>query len=379
MHVVIAPDAFKGTITAVDAATALKAGWDAQSPNDDVRCKPLADGGAGTLQVLFDAANSQADEASKQTDGAEPPKRPYFEDAEVTGPGGDPVPCRWLVLPDGTAAVEVNQTSGLPLLSRPDPLGAHTIGLGQLICYALDAGARSIMVGLGGSASTDGGTGALAALGARFLDAAGDLLPPGGGSLRDLASVDVSKLRKLPDGGVTCLVDVTAPLLGPRGAAAVYGPQKGADGGQTAQLAAGLARLAEKLGGQPKAPGAGSAGGTAYGLAACWGAVITPGAPYLSQRAGLESELADADLVITGEGCYDATSLTGKVTGAVIAAARAAGVPAVLVCGEVSAPVPVATVTLASLAGGTERAMTDPARWLRRAGQVLARTHMRLP
>src|SRR5581483_5124959 len=182
-------------------------------------------------------------------------------------------------------------------MRRLDPLGAHTLGLGQTIGHALDAGAREVVITLGGSASTDGGTGALAALGARFLDAAGHPLPPGGGALTRLAAADLTRLRPPPAGGVTCLSDVTAPLLGGHGAAAAYGPQKGADAGQIAQLESGLARLAAALGGDPAAAGGGAAGGTGYGLAAGWQAVITPGAPRLCELAGLDRALATADLV----------------------------------------------------------------------------------
>ena len=188
-----------------------------------------------------------------------------------------------------------------------------------------------------------GGPGHWAALGARFLDAAGEPLPAGGGALADLAVADLSGLRAPPGSGVSCLTDVTAPLLGTRGAAAVFGPQKGADEGQIARLEAGLARLAEVLGGDPSAPGAGAAGGTGYGLAAVWGAVLTPGAAELGRLAGLDRALADADLVITGEGRFDETSLTGKTCGTVIAAAAAAGVPVAVVAGQASAGVAVLT------------------------------------
>jgi glycerate 2-kinase len=164
-----------------------------------------------------------------------------------------------------------------------------------------------VTIALGGSASTDGGTGALAALGARFLDRDGRPLPAGGGPLRDLATVDLTGLRPPPARGVSCLSDVRAPLLGPAGAAAVFGPQKGASPAQAALLDEGLARLAGLLGGDPAAPGAGAAGGTGYGLAAGWGALITPGAPALGRLAGLDRALAGAGLVITGEGCYDGT------------------------------------------------------------------------
>jgi glycerate 2-kinase len=358
VRVVIAPDAFKGTASAAVAASALAQGWLSERPADPVARLPLADGGEGTLDVLAAAVT-----------GAR------WQQTRVTGPGGEPVDCRWLELPGGTAAVELARSSGLPLLARPEPMRAHTVGLGEVIGRALDHGAGRILIGLGGSASTDGGTGALAALGARFLDAAGRDLPPGGGALADLAAIDTSRLRPPPAAGVTCLSDVTAPLLGRRGAAAVFGPQKGADPGQVARLEAGLARLAALLGGEPGAPGAGAAGGTGYGLAAAWGAVLTPGAPELSRLAGLDRAIADADLVITGEGRYDPTSLTGKATGTVIAAAAAAGVPVALVAGQLSGspPAAAAIVTLAALAGGPGPALADPGHWLRRAGAELAR------
>jgi glycerate kinase len=355
--VLIAPDSFKGSISAAAAAAALASGWLAVRPGDQVTALPLADGGEGTLDVL-----------AATVPGAR------WRRAQVTGPGGGPVQCRWLQLPGGTAVVELARASGLPLLDRPDPLGAHTIGLGEVLARALDRGATRILAGLGGSASTDGGTGALTALGARFLDAAGRPLPPGGGALAALAGVDLRGLRPPPAGGVTCLADVTAPLLGPDGAAAVFGPQKGADAAQIALLEAGLARLAEVLGGDPAAPGAGAAGGTGYGLAAAWGAVFAPGAAELARLAGLDRALAGTDLVITGEGRFDPTSLTGKTCGTVLAAAAAAGVPVALVAGQISGAVPdgVETVALATLAGGTAAALASPRRWLRAAARHLA-------
>jgi glycerate 2-kinase len=358
MRVVIAPDSFKGSIGAAGAAAALADGWCAVRPGDELICLPLADGGEGTLDVLAAAVS-----------GAR------WRDAPVTGPAGQLVDCAWLDLPGGTAAVELARASGLPLLPAPDPLGAQTTGLGEVIGYALDAGARQVLVALGGSASTDGGTGALAALGARFLDSAGDPLPPGGGALAGLAAVDLAGLRPPPPGGVRCLTDVRAPLLGPAGAAAVFGPQKGADPAQVAQLGAGLARLAGCLGGDPAAPGAGAAGGTGYGLATAWGALLTPGAPELGQLAGLDRALAGAGLVITGEGRYDRTSGAGKVAGTVFAAAAAAGVPAALVAGQIADGPSLArpaAVALADLAGGPAPALADPARWLRLAGRRLA-------
>jgi glycerate 2-kinase len=379
VRVLIAPDSFKGSLRAREVAAALAEGWLGVRPGDAVTELPLADGGEGTLDVL-----------AATVAGAR------WHRARVTGPGGDPVVARWLELPGsgsevvgapgvGIAVVELARASGLPLLARPDPMNAQTTGLGELLGRALDAGAGRILVGLGGSASTDGGTGALSALGARFVDAGGRPLLAGGGALADLAAVDLTGLRGAPGGGVVCLTDVTAPLLGPRGAAAVFGPQKGADGAQVARLEAGLARLAEMLGGEPDAPGAGAAGGTGYGLAAGWGAVLAPGAAELARLAGLDRALAGADLVITGEGRFDETSLTGKTCGTVIAAAAKAGVPVALAAGQLSGalvgegpalpgglPAPWAVVALTDLAGGAVAAMAAARRWLREAGRWLA-------
>jgi glycerate kinase len=358
VRVVIAPDSFKGSIGASAAAAALASGWRSVRPGDEVVCVPLADGGEGTLDVLAAAVS-----------GAR------WHQERVTGPAGQPVDCAWLELPGGVAAVELARASGLPLLARPDPLGAQTTGLGEVIGRALDTGARQVTIALGGSASTDGGTGALAALGARFLDAAGAPLPPGGGALRDLAAVDLAGLRPPPEGGVTCLSDVRAPLLGPAGAAAVFGPQKGAGPAEVTLLEEGLARLAGCLGGDPAAPGAGAAGGTGYGFATAWGALIGPGAELLGRLAGLDQALAGAGLVVTGEGCYDETSGTGKVAGTVFAAGAAAGVPTALVAGQVAAGPPAAVtwaLGLADLAGGAGPALADPGHWLRLAGQELA-------
>ena len=372
MLIVVAPDSFKGSIGAADAAAALAEGWRSVRPGDDLGCVPLADGGEGTLEVLAAAVLASTGLATTGTAAR-------WHRLRVTGPGGGGrVASCWLEIPDATACVELARSSGLPLMASLDPLGAQTTGTGELIAAALDAGARRIVIALGGSASTDGGTGALAALGARFADALGRTLAAGGGALAGLASADLTGLRPRPPGGVVCLTDVRAPLLGPRGAAAVFGPQKGADAAQVAVLEEGLARLARVLGGDPAAPGAGAAGGTGYGFAAAWGAEIRPGAAELTRLVGLDRELAGADLVITGEGRYDDTSREGKVVGTVLAAAARASVPAALVAGTIAAdPAGFATsVALAALACGTAAAMEHPRRWLRAAGQALARDVM---
>jgi len=360
LRVVIAPDSFKGTLDATAAADALATGWRRVRPDDEVLTLPLADGGEGTLEAL----------------GHDLPAA-CWRTAAVTGPDGRPVDAAWLLLPDGTAVVEMARAAGLPLMQQRDPLGATTRGLGQLLAAVVtDPAVHRVMLTLGGSATTDGGTGALAALGARFLDADGAELPPGGAALARLARVDLTGLTPPPPGGVQCLVDVTAPLLGPLGAAGQFGPQKGASPPQVAELDAALARLADLLGGDREAPGAGAAGGTAYGFAVCWGAEFVSGARAVAAAAGLDDALRGAALVVTGEGQFDAQSLRGKVVGDLVERAGAAGVPVTVVAGRVDATgeLPVArAVSLTDLAGSVAGAMAEPARWLVEAGVQLAR------
>jgi len=366
LKVVLAPDSLKGTLTATAAADALAEGWQRRRPDDELVTLPLADGGEGTLEAL----GHDLPDASWRTE-------------TVGGPDGRPVLARWLLLPDGTAVVEMAQAAGLPLLDRPDPLHATTRGLGELLAAVVaDPEVQQVMLTLGGSATTDGGTGALAALGARFLDADGAELPPGGGALARLATVDLSGLTPPPPGGVRCLVDVTAPLLGPLGAAGQFGPQKGATPEQVAELDAALAHLADLLGGDREAVGAGAAGGTAYGFAVAWGAQFVSGATAVADAAGLDDALRGAALVITGEGQFDAQSLRGKVVGSLVERARHAGAPVAVVAGRVDAEddLPVArAVSLTDLAGSPEASMADPARWLTAAGELLAEEWSRSP
>ena len=370
MRVVIAPDSFKGTVTAAEAAEALAEGWRRIRPQDTLRLLPLADGGEGTLAAVLRAG----------------PGASIHSVPGCTGPDGRPVTGCFALLPDGTAVVELATASGLPLLTVPDPLGATTRGTGETIAAALDHGAERLVIGVGGSASTDGGTGLLRALGLEFYDPDGRPLPDGGGALAGVAGVDRTRLRSEPPGGVRVLTDVVNPLLGPAGAAAVYGPQKGADAEQIAVLEQGLARLAGLLGGDPSAPGAGAAGGTAYGLCAGWGAQVVPGAAAVAELLGLGAELASADLVISGEGCYDATSLQGKVVGEVARQAGAAGAPLAVVAGIASSDVAQGAspgvpavldvlLTLSQLAGSPERARSEATHWLREAGAGLAARH----
>jgi glycerate kinase len=227
-RVVIAPDSFKGSASAADAAHALAAGWKRVRPADEVVLRPMADGGEGTLDAF----------ASAVPGARRMPVR-------VRGPLSAPIDTHWVLLPDGAGVVELAATSGLTLLGGLAPLHAHTAGFGDAIVDALDAGVSRLLLGLGGSSSTDGGVGALTALGGRFTDTAGRPVPLGGGGLRMLQRIDLSHLRPLPSGGVTVLGDVTNPLLGACGAAAIFGPQKGADASTIEILEENLARLVE--------------------------------------------------------------------------------------------------------------------------------------
>lgn len=365
--VVVALDSFKGTIAAADAAAALRDGWRSVRPDDEVRLLPMADGGEGTLDAFAAAVP-----------GAR--RMPVV----VDGPDGARVEASWLLLPPtgrdphGTAVVELAGTSGIELLGTPPrlrALDAHTRGFGQAIAAALAHGVSRLVLGIGSSASTDGGTGMLTALGAGFLDAAARPIPPGGRGLAAVSTADLSGLPRLPEGGVDVLTDVTNPLLGPRGAAAVFGPQKGASPDDVGALDAGLARLAGLVAVDPATPGAGAAGGTGFGLLA-WGAKLVPGAAAVAELIGLPDAVAAASLVVTGEGSYDGQSAAGKVPDLVERISAAAGVPLALVAGRIAPDVPLdgfaASVSLTDLAGSSDAAMRDPRRWLVAAGAALA-------
>ena len=326
LSILIAPDSFKGSLTAREAAEAMAAGWRSERPGDWITLIPQADGGEGTLDAI-----------EAVVPGAVRHRVPV-----VTGPDGRPVGASWLVLPGAIAVVELAESSGLPLMQTPDPLGATTRGLGEVIAAALDAGAQSLLIGLGGSASTDGGLGALEAL----------------------------RQHRPPPGGVTLLTDVTAPLLGPMGAAAVFAPQKGATPKQVELLEIRLARLAVELGGDPDAPGAGAAGGTAFGFASAWGATISSGADYLARLTGVDDALASADVLVTGEGRFDDQSLGGKVVGRLLA--KFSGFT-VVIAGQLAIAAPGHGYSLTELAGSSRAAIEDPAHWARIAGSTAAR------
>jgi glycerate kinase len=355
-RIVIAPDSFKGSLDAAPVADAIAAGWRSVRPDDELVLLPQADGGEGTLDAVASAV----------------PRARVRDAGPVTGPDGRPVEGHWLSLPDGTAVIELAQSSGLPLMAAPAPLGATTRGLGEVITRALDDAPPRMVIGLGGSASTDGGAGALAALGLGLLDAGGAAIPDGGGALARLARVDRGGLRPPPAGGVRLLGDVTAPLLGARGAAAVFGPQKGANPEEVAALDAALARFAQLLGGDPEQAGAGAAGGTGYGFAAAWGAVLEPGSAAIAELTGLTSAAAEADVLLTGEGRFDATSRTGKVVGNALELVAGTATRAGVIAGRVDADPGCWSAALVELAGSPDASLREPARWLARAGAAAA-------
>jgi len=322
----------------------------------------MADGGEGTLEA-FETAVAGAKRMP----------------VTVAGPDDRPVDTFWLLLPPtdaaphGTGVVELANTSGITLLDPLRPTTAHTLGFGQAIAAALDHEVSALLLGIGGSASTDGGAGALTALGARLVDDGGRAIPSGNAGLAVLASVDLGALRQLPIGGARILSDVTNPLLGELGAAAVFGPQKGADTARVGELEANLARLARLLPADPAAQGAGAAGGAGFGLLA-WGAVMAPGSAAVGDALGLPSALAGVDVVVTGEGRFDEQSAAGKVPAYVAGLAAASGARAALVAGSIQAPTDqfAAARSLVDLAGGLDGALADPVRWLRAAGAALA-------
>ncbi|KNB53549.1 glycerate kinase [Streptomyces caatingaensis] len=321
-QVLIAADKFKGSLTAVEVAAHLTAGLRRAAPGVRVTALPVADGGDGTVDAAVAAGFER-------------------RTARVTGPLGEPVTAAW-ALRGGTAVVEMAEASGLRRLppGRFAPLTATSFGTGELLRAALDTGVRTVVLGVGGSATTDAGAGMLVALGARLLDAAGRPLAPGGAALAALDRADLSALDpRLATTDVVLASDVDNPLTGPAGAASVYGPQKGASPADVAALDAALSHAARILGpAEASAPGAGAAGGVGYAALVGLGAAFRPGIEVLLEALGFDAALERADLVITGEGSLDAQTLRGKAVAGVAAAAAARGVPVTAVCGRLALP-----------------------------------------
>jgi glycerate kinase len=356
VRVLVAPDKFGGTLSAVEAAEAMATGWRRVSPDDELLMRPMSDGGTGFVDVL--AVGLAGDLVPVPT--SDPLGRP------VVGA---------LLLHESTGYVESAQACGLHLLAHHErnPMVTTSYGLGLLVAAAVDSGARRVVVGLGGSATVDGGAGMLAALGVTALDRAGAALPPGGAALAAVDRLDGDTRL----GGVELVVatDVDNPLTGPNGASVVFGPQKGAAPEQVEALDAALAGwgqvLERDLPGAPSGlaalPGAGAAGGLGAALLALGGR-REPGTEVVGRAVGLPPALGVADLVLTGEGSFDWQSLRGKVVGGVAAAAAARGLPCLVLAGQVAvgrremaAAGVQAAYSVADLAGSVEAALEWPA------------------
>ena len=318
---VLVPDSFKGTLGSGEICAILREEILRAKPDAEVVSIPVADGGEGSVDAFLTAVGGQRVQV--------PCHGPHME--EMTGFYG--------LLPDGTAVVEMAAAAGLPLAgNRLEPDTATTYGVGELMADAAARGARCIILGLGGSATNDGGCGAAAALGARFLDGQGKTFLPTGGNLDRIARIDLGGQRPLPE--ITVMCDIDNPLCGPTGASAVFGPQKGADPEMVRRLDGNLRHLAEVIRRDLGAeildlPGAGAAGGMGGGAAAFWNGKLQMGIETVLDTVDFDEIVRGARLVITGEGCLDGQSLRGKVVSGVAARARRAGVPVVALVGAV--------------------------------------------
>jgi glycerate kinase len=387
LRILVAPDSFGGALDSVAVAQVIAAGWLRARPNDEVIQAPMADGGEGTLAAVAAALGERARRRS----------------VAVHDALGRPISSDYLLLDDGRAAfIEMAAASGLAQLTPEErtPASARiasTRGTGELLRSALDAGVQRVILGLGGSATNDGGSGLLAALGVRFLDLAGGELQPGGAALAELIVIDPSGLDpRLAKVEVVIASDVTNPLTGPAGAAATYGPQKGADPAAVADLDAALGiygAAIEATTGRAVAdvPGAGAAGGTGAALLGFTNATLRPGVEVVAEMAGLDRSLEGVDLVITGEGRADEQTLAGKAAMGVATLAGGKSIPVVLLCGtlgpgsealdvsglfQLIQPVADRPMSLAEAMADTDRLLTNAADRLARAvgiGQELER------
>lgn len=371
-RVLLAPDKFKGSASAADVAAALDRGIRRVRPDATVTRLPVADGGDGTVAAAVAAG---------------------FESVAVTvsGPTGRPVSATYARQGD-TAVLELADTCGLSRLPDgvPAPLTASSRGLGEAIVAALDAGCRELVVGVGGSASTDGGAGMVAALGAVLRDRYGAVIPDGGAALEHVAGLELSMLHPaLTDARIVVACDVDNPLVGPAGAAAVYGPQKGADPAQVARLDDALERWADVVAATSgvdhrRVAGAGAAGGVGFAAVGLLGATLRPGIDLVLDLVGFDDALTGCDLVITGEGSLDAQSLHGKAPVGVADRARIAGVPVVAVAGrstlspaELAGAGILGSFALLDLEPDVATCLATPLPLLERVGAEIARRHLR--
>ena len=349
MKVLIAPDSFKGTISSVECARAIADGWLSERPSDEIVLLPMADGGEGTLEAI-QLGVSNAERISTEVAAA-----------------------FWILLPDGTAIVELANICGITHLAYLDPLNSSTFALGLVLKEVLaNPDVKKLLIAVGGSASTDGGVGALIALGARILNRNGDSIELGGIGLQDIATIDLSSIPRAPAGGISCLTDVTNPLLGSRGSAQIFAPQKGADEEQVLLLERGLAHLKE-IAERDDFPGAGAAGGTPFGLNLAWDISIESGALAVASTIGLPAAIDECDLVITGEGKLDSQSYFGKVVGTVAHLAERLNKSINYCVGSSDFPADSLTISLLDIAPSLKEAMQHPKEWLFNAGAELAR------
>lgn len=353
MRVLIAPDKFKGTLTAAQAARAMAAGWRRERPADELLELPMADGGEGTLEAMVDALEGRT-----------------FR-VRVRGPLGDPVDASYGIVsaPEGVVAVvEMASASGLALVPERsrDPRVTTTWGTGELILAAMGHDPARVIVCIGGSATNDGGAGMAQALGVRMLDGAGREIGPGGSALLDLERIDMTALDpRAAKTRFSVACDVDNPLTGPKGASVVYGAQKGGDPEALALLDRALGHFAAVVARDLSVdvrdvPGAGAAGGLGAGLVAFLGAQLRPGVEVVMDAVGFEERLRGSDLVLTGEGSFDEQSLHGKTAIGVVEVARQADVAAVVLCGRAEvAPTGLRVLSLVE-AFGEERALEEP-------------------
>ena len=374
MRIVVAPNAFKGSMNAVQAAEAMKKGILAVFPQCDVTCVPVADGGDGLTEVMLAGLSGTRVEAM------------------VSGPRMEPLSAPFCMVPSRKlAVVEMAKASGLALLpkARHDPTRTTTYGTGELIRAAMDNGATRIIVGIGGSATCDGGIGMAAALGYRFLDETGAPVEPVGGSLGAIASIDRRNVDPRLDGmSVSVACDVTNPLTGDDGASVVYSPQKGATPEQVIRLDDGLANLARVIRMDlgiaiADMPGAGAAGGLGGGLHAFVGAELKPGIDLVIDVVRLQDAIAGAGLVLTAEGRIDAQTRFNKAPAGVARTAKAAGVPCIAICGGIGDGIEslydIGIDAVFSICGGPqslEAAMQDAAGLLARQTVQVVRTFL---
>ena len=364
MRVLVAPDAFAGTLTAPEAARAVAEGWARQAPDDEMTALPMADGGPGFVDVLHDSLGGD------------------LEVVTVSGPLARPTPVT-LLMSDGTAFVESAQACGHPLLDEPDPWNSTTAGVGEAVAAAVDAGASKVVVGLGGSATNDGGAGLLGALGAT-ADVPLDAGPAG---LRGITSVDLAPARERLDGvALVAAIDVDTQLLGMFGATKTYGPQKGLAEDEILVVDRILDELVVAACGSAPADrrvaeqaGAGAAGGLGFALMLL-GATTRPGVDFVSDAVGLAAACAEHDLVVTGEGTYDHTSRSGKVVHGVATTAASAARPCIVLAGQVTVgaremrAMGVESAYAAADLVGIDRAIEDPHGSLAALAQRVART-----